>query len=297
MDGSDPGRYTRPMRKGIVAAALVVLALACNKTSSSADLPLDQPAATSGATTPAPAPTTTGALGALKSALTGNTQPFEGEITVTSTHANHPAPETMLIALKGQRIRFSTEAKGPGGAGILDLKDKKIIMTMDAQKKFIEMDLGSFNPAAAHGMPMPAAPAAGTAAPATPPKIDKTGKHETVAGHDCEDWTITDSNGHKAVVCMASDVGAFDFGGMEAASFVPSFLRGGFFGGPVFPLKAVELDEAGKETSRIEATRIERKSLDDATFAPPPGYTKLDLGNMGGMGTLGAGHMARRPAP
>jgi hypothetical protein len=110
MDGPGPGRYTRAMRKRIVAAALVLLAVACNKGSSSgAEQPAsDPPAPAPAASTPPPAPTTTGAVSAPKSALTANTQPFEGEIIVTSSQANHPAPETMLIALKGQRIRFST---------------------------------------------------------------------------------------------------------------------------------------------------------------------------------------------
>jgi Domain of unknown function (DUF4412) len=170
-------------------------------------------------------------------------------------------------------------------SGILLLKEKKMITLIDAQKKYMEMDLGGFGPGAAHGFPP--AGAASNANAATPPKIEKTGHHETIAGHDCEDWNAVDANGHKALLCMASDVGAFDFGSMGAASFVPDFAKHGILGGDVFPLKLVDYDTAGKEKTHVEVTRIERKAEDDALFAPPAGYTKLDMGNLGAMGGFG----------
>jgi hypothetical protein len=277
------------MRTLLLAPVVVLLALpalACNK--SSGDQPATDTPSPSAAPSAAPAPTT-GVITALKNAVAPSA--FEGEITVSSVQASRPA-QTMTILIKGDKVRFNADkgAGGRAGSGIVDLKDKKMITMIDVQKKYVEMDLGGFNPAAAHGIP--AQPTG--SAPATPPKVDKTGKHETVAGHDCEDWNITSSSG-KSVVCMASDVGAFDFASLTGAAFVPSFMQGGIFGGSVFPLKAVELDEAGKEKSRIEVTHIDRKPEDDSNFAPPAGYTKLDLAGMGGMGAMGFG--AHGPHP
>ena len=167
-----------------------------------------------------------------------------------------------------------------------------MITVMDAQKKYMEIDLGGFGfgPGAARGFP-PAAAASGASA-ATPPKIEKTGHHETIAGHDCEDWNLVDANNHKALLCMASDVGAFDFGGMEGASFLPDLVKHGLFGASAFPLKLVDYDNAGKEKTHIEVTRIERKTEDDALFAPPAGYAKFEYRESWGDGRVGCAHAA-----
>src|ERR1700722_10256477 len=250
-------------------SVLVLFALGCSKGSTSSD-----PSGAASASSP-----TSGIVGALKNAIAPNSQPFEGEIAIQVVESSRPAPQTMVLQLKAQKIRFNTDTKAANGqqaSGIIDLKEKKMITLLDAQKKYMEIDFGNFNPSAVRGMP-PTSGASGPTATsnATPPKIDKTGHHETVAGHDCEDWNLVEgSTGHKALMCMASDIGAFDFGSMEGASFLPSFLKGGLFGGAVFPIKLVDFDDAGKEKAHMEATRIERKAEDDANFTPPAGYTK-----------------------
>ena len=64
-------------------------------------------------------------------------------------------PQTMVLQLKGQKIRFNADAAttgGHGGAGIIDLKDKKMITMIDPPKKYLEMDMNSASQAAmAHG--------------------------------------------------------------------------------------------------------------------------------------------------
>ncbi|HEY6953100.1 MAG TPA: DUF4412 domain-containing protein, partial [Bacteroidota bacterium] len=47
-----------------------------------------------------------------------------------------------------------------------------------------------------------------------------------------------------------------------------------------FPLSAVTR-EGGKEISKMEATKIEKKTLDDALFRIPDGYKKFDTSMMG----------------
>jgi hypothetical protein len=273
---------------------VVAMGAGCSKSSPSSG----ESSTGSSAAPPASAAPVTGIAGAIKNAIAPNTQPFEGDIALSLVDASHPAPEVMSLQLKANKIRFNAGAKGQGGqaaSGILLLKEKKMITVIDAQKKYMEIDLGGFGPGAAHGFP-PAGAASGASA-ATPPKIEKTGHHETIAGHDCEDWNLVDANNHKALMCMASDVGAFDFGGMEGASFLPDFVKRGLFGDSAFPLKLVDYDSAGKEKTHVEVTHIERKPEDDALFAPPAGYTKLDLGNLGAaMGGFG-GHAPRPPTP
>lgn len=295
MDARRRGLYIAAMIQSRMAPAVTLLALAvvagCSKGSPSSGGP-------SSASSAAPsAEPSKGLVGAIKNAIAPNAQPFEGDISARIVEASRPAPQVMTLQLKADKIRFNADAKGAGGqpvSGILLLKEKKMITVLDAQKKYIEMDLGGVGPGAMHGFP-PAA-GAGSASAATPPKIEKTGHHETIAGHDCEDWNVVDANGHKALLCMASDVGTFDFGGMGASSFVPDFVKHAIFGGDVFPLKLVDYDSAGKERTHVEVTSIERKPEADALFAPPAGYTKLDMGNLGAMGGFG-GHMPHMPTP
>jgi hypothetical protein len=44
----------------------------------------------------------------------------------------------------------------------------------------------------------------------------------------------------------------------------------------LFPLRVVERDSAGKEMSRLEVTNAKRQALDDALFAIPEGYKKVN---------------------
>ena len=286
------------MRNLCLLPCALLLVLGCNKSSSSAaDSPSSAaPGAGSGGAAQAPAAGGGGVLGAMKSALSPSSA-FEGEMTLQVIDAKHPAPQTMNIQFKGSKIRFNADAKAGGhvGSGIMDLKAKKMLTIMDQQKKYMEFDFGAGNPMAAMGHPgmpgaMPGMPAANPGAPVTPPKIDKTGKHESVAGHDCEDWNINDADGRHGTVCMAKDLGGLDFVGLSGGlPFAPSFLTGGTFEGTEFPLKFVDYDAQNKETMRAEITKIDKKSEDDSVFSPPPGYTKLDLGNLGAFGAMG-GH-------
>ena len=54
-----------------------------------------------------------------------------------------------------------------------------------------------------------------------------------------------------------------------------------------FPLKAIELDASGKQTSSMEVTKIEKKSVDEALFAPPAGYHAMTIPSFGGGGMPG----------
>jgi hypothetical protein len=53
------------------------------------------------------------------------------------------------------------------------------------------------------------------------------------------------------------------------------------------PLRMVNFDPQGVETGRMEATKIDKKKLDDARFTIPPDYQVMDLAAM--LGGMGAG--------
>jgi hypothetical protein len=66
-----------------------------------------------------------------------------------------------------------------------------------------------------------------------------------------------------------------------------------------FPLRVVAYDDRNVETTRMEATKIEKKKLDDARFLVPADYQQIDMpamfGNLQGLGAPGA-HPGARPA-
>jgi hypothetical protein len=284
MDATEAPGYRPPMRRILLVIAALPIAFACSKSSSEEAAPAPGASGASAPSAAAPAQGQ-GVVAALKSAVTS--KPFEGEATLTMTDDMHPTPQTVVLMFKDQKIRYNIGTLiGPHATwGIMDLKDKKIVTVMDAQKKYMEMDLGAENPMMGHGM-APGAPAM-TAPPtdSTPPKIEKTGKHETIAGHDCEDWNVTSpKDSHKGMLCMASDLGSFDFNSLGGASFASSFYHPSLFSEPVIPIKIIGYDATGKEKSHIEVTKIEKKPEDDSNFVPPAGYTKFDMGSLGGLG-------------
>jgi hypothetical protein len=284
------------MTRSLMAPAVTLLALAvgagCSKSSPSSG------ESTASSAAPTAVGPVQGVASAIKNAIAPSSQPFEGDVNIRVVEASRPTPEAVSLQLKADKIRFNANANGAGGpmgSGILRLKDKKMITIIDAQKKYVEIDFGGAGPGAMRG---PGPTGAGTnAVPSAPPKIDKTGHHETIAGHDCEDWNL-ESNGRKALVCMASDLGTFDFGSLEGHSFVPDFVKHEIFGSAAaFPLKLVDYDATGKEKTHVEVTHIEHKTEDDSVFEPPAGYTKLDMGNLGALGGFGGHVPPHAPTP
>jgi len=181
---------------------------------------------------------------------------FEGAITM---HIRSATGESdMVVKTKGDKMRFETA----GSYMLFDPATNTVTMVNDATKTFSVVDFSG-----------PHAPRANTS-PETA-QIEKSGKHETIAGIDCEDWTVHDA-GKRSEVCVAQGIAFFDVGS----------LKGGGSGGglakelrdkKLFPLRDVEYDASGKELSRMEVTKVEKKSLDDAELSVPQGYAKISL--------------------
>jgi hypothetical protein len=179
---------------------------------------------------------------------------FEGEITMHMARAGAPE-EDMVVKAKGDKMRIDT-----GNAYLLyDPATNKITMVSTAQKSYMDLDFSK-----------PGAPQANTSSDTA--TIDKSGKHETIAGVDCESWTAHDPGGKRSEVCIAQGIAYFDMGGSMKGG-------GGSLGKELrekklFPLRSVEYDAAGKEISRMQVTKVEKKSIDDADFAVPKDFTK-----------------------
>jgi Domain of unknown function (DUF4412) len=188
---------------------------------------------------------------------------FEGEITMRTTAAG--AASDMVVKTKGDRLRF--DMKAPNGDpmhGVFDPKANKVTVFLDGTKTYMDMDFSK--------------PGATPNVDGASGSVSKTGKHETVAGYDCENWTVSDPTKKRTELCIAQGIAFFDVGGLKAGpTATPSALAKEFREKKSFPLRSIEYDASGKELSRMEVTKIEKQSIDDAAFLVPPEYTKFQL--------------------
>ena len=125
------------------------------------------------------------------------------------------------------------------------------------------------------------------------PKLTATGKTETIAGYTCEHWLMGEEQ--DVDMCVAKGLGYFGMGGQSSGGmgswknlvFSPKMLAEAaahpewvkFLNGGAFPLKLSVMQD-GKATMTMEATRIEKKSLDDSLFVIPTDYKAINMPNL-----------------
>ena len=196
---------------------------------------------------------------------------FEGAIVMHTSSAKQGGGEDMLFLTKGGKLRIDAPGRdGTVAHSIFDPTTQKITVLMDTQELAMQMPVPAPN--------MPGGAAGGTSST----KLARTGKHETIAGFDCEDWEMTLANGNRESTCVAQGLSFFDFSAMAGPT-----------GGGVrswaeelrdkngFPLRALETDPSGKEISRMEVTKIQKKTLDDSIFAVPANFHLMQVPAMG----------------
>jgi hypothetical protein len=224
----------------ISTAAAGLFVLACSSKS--------QPAASTAPPAPAPAPPPAPVAAA----------PFEGEIVVNvSDEASQKLPASITYDVKGNKVRYVPAAAPVRALG--DLDAQRVYAIDDARKAYDAIDA---KPAAAKS--------------ATPPKVQKTGKMEKVAGLDCEDWSI-DQGTEKVDVCASKGIAYVDLAPDAKPGSAETPWAGALTAEKAFPLRVVVHDKSGKEEYRAEASRADRRKLDDALFALPTGYKSADL--------------------
>jgi hypothetical protein len=235
---------------------------------------------------------------------------FEGEVTMNVSGkpgTKDAAPKSFLVSLKSPRVRADIGADvSPGNpmlaggvALLVDPPAKKGYALLNAQKKAVVLDFdkskGGFKPPSLGGGP------SGSGAPAEdPPKIEKTGKKDTVAGYTCEVWKITSKKDH-AEACLAEKLKWIDFTDLAIQS--PSFAAiAAVSDFTHLPLRIVTFDDKNVEEGRMEVSKIDKKKLADAHFAVPADFQVVELsallagfgGPPGAGGPVGPGGRNRR---
>jgi len=265
-----------PRLAAVLFAALLLLALiaaACSKS--------EQPATNSAAAPASAAPS-----------LAGD---FEGTIAMKMETENQMGAE-MTYFLKGKHTRIETKlANTPEGSAVMlwDLDAGKIVTLMPSRKMYMTMDMKS----AAENMKQ-MKKSQGQEEDVEFPKLTATGKQETIAGYTCEHWLMGENQ--DIDMCVAKGLGYFGMGGqsggglssLKSLAFSPKMLAAAashpewvkFLNGGAFPLKLSAMRD-GKVTMTMEATRVDKKPLDDSLFVIPTDYKEFSMPNMPAMPT------------
>ncbi len=205
---------------------------------------------------------------------------FEGEIAMQAKTKRSGGPTNMVFAIKKPKLRID----GSGGAGenamlaqgagiIVDPPAKKAYTLMPAMKRAMVIDLEKAK-ANARSMQGNVAPG-GSNKP--PPKITKTGATAVVAGYTCDVYDV-EQGGRKTELCVADGITWFDASDMVGLG-APDLAIAAVMGGVnKFPLRMIGYDAGGAEEVRLEATKVEKKKLDDARFVVPADYQVVDMG-------------------
>ena len=187
---------------------------------------------------------------------------FEGQIDMSMTMALAPATGmTTTFEMKGTKLR--TETKGVlGMVSITDMEAKKTWTIDDKARTYTEIDLSKLSSSSS------------PSAVKSTAKARNLGKSDKVAGYACDLWEVDDAT-MRTEVCMASGLSMMALG---LSGPFGMFAKGDDAWSQVlshgFPLRIVMSDPSGAPMMKLEATRIEKKSLPDSDFAIPAGYTK-----------------------
>lgn len=205
----------------------------------------------------------------------GHAGDFEGVIWMRSTTIG--TPEQYLLYLKGDRLRLENDTKG----------EDKGVLVFDAKARQgfgVEPDDQLY-----YVFPMEELPGDIAKKQLDDVLITRTGKSGKVAGQVCEIFVAKGkADGMSEEVCLVSGIGNPAVVGLmtgdarsplEFPSWMLDLTKTG-----AFPLRVIVRAKDGQEESRLEATKVEPRRLEDTLFTPPPGYRRMDNDTlMGGM--------------
>jgi hypothetical protein len=163
---------------------------------------------------------------------------------------------------------------------LMDLEGDALTMVMPAQQMFMRTDLKQ----------MEQQMGSSSRAPQPPPKFTRTGRTETIAGHDCEHVVFEMDGGKQLDVCAAKGLGFFGgpagggmMGGGRGGARIPAAyqqlvkeFKEGFF-----PLR-MEMVEGTQRTQVFLVKKIERQALDAGLFEVPAGFQEMTMPGMPG---------------
>ncbi len=205
---------------------------------------------------------------------------FEGKVTQLMT-SDKGKSQAIDYSIKGSKIRLDVNSEGHQVAIVTDMEKLETLMIMHEQKMYMVMPIKK--------------PVEQALEQSNDASVDLkvTGKTDTILGYKCNQMLITDkSSGAVTEVWMAEGLGVFmglgsggggggPFGGRKQAAAAK--WEEALKGKAGYPLRISSNGVNGKGAFKMETTKIEPGSLPDSLFAPPAGYNKFQMPNLGDM--------------
>ena len=178
---------------------------------------------------------------------------FEGELVIQSQMSTGPATTT-VVHINGDKA----QAQLPSNTGAV------VVLIADGRTKKNTWLFHSKHEAIVE--PMVAHPATSS------PKVTPTGRHDVVAGTDCEIVELRTVSGAFDEVCVASDLTA----ATQAFTPIADELLDSTEDLPMsgFPLRVLMRGPSGAVIGRMEVTKIDRVAQPSALFEIPTGFTR-----------------------
>lgn len=186
-------------------------------------------------------------------AATTRSSPFEGVIDLETY------PYSVSTEIKGDRSRtiFSSHGSPIDGDLIVDRKVGTLTSVFNYGRKYAVIDLA-------------------TTKPKTTLVATASGRQSAVLGHACDVLNVVDGAMHREI-CLARDLPAFKMAigpTSDGQGYDPSFGDG-------FPLRIEIFDASGAVVGKMEATRIEAKTIFPGDLEVPVQATKVTLADAG----------------
>lgn len=184
---------------------------------------------------------------------------FEGIVEYKMTELGGEMRKMQYLVM-GNRIRIFTEIVGKESASVLIDTEERAMWTFNPGQK------------TALKKPLPEARAAEPKRKVQKqPAFTPTGRRDIVAGRECEVYTFSDAS-NEGQVCYIEGIGPFFLLGSHSMSLWEKEAMEKYY----FPLKVTNKNINSGKTTMIEATRVEKRSLDPANFAIPEEYKIIE---------------------
>lgn len=178
---------------------------------------------------------------------------FEGVVTFQSEGGR-----SFDYSIRKGVIRIDMNDENRKAAMIMNPAAHKMYMLMPEQQMYMEMKVPEGD--ALEGTGKDAKPV-------------RTGKSDVVAGHKCDYWKVEEDQG-EVDVCLTNDLGGFQAFSNHMIGDAAAWQKA--IGKNAFPLRVI-LHKDGEEQVALEATKVEKKSLDAAMFTPPASWKKMEM--------------------
>lgn len=194
---------------------------------------------------------------------------FEGKVFFDMTSGRDTVP--IVYSLKGERARFEM-LNLPDGTGtlIFDGEKQKGFVLMPEQKMYFSLSYAD------------AAEVSEKYNKASSATFEDTGETEEILGRKCRKYRIIEKDG-TTEISATEGMGKFaaQLGGnpMKRDKSVPAWQKELMAKG-YFPLRMVTRNKKGKETMRMQATKIEETSLADSLFTVPADFQEFSMSGL-----------------